>query len=51
MNKIYRAEGNKVFANDEHFITVHITEPVISNVITVEKQAELLAELLNDTDE
>lgn len=46
----YVAKGNQVFVNGELFLTVHPTEPTTLNppLMTVERHAELLAEMLND---
>lgn len=44
----YVARGNQIYCNGELFLTVHITEPVKSEVITIEKQAEIIVEILNN---
>lgn len=48
MKETYQARGAMIYCNDELFITVHMTEPVISGVITIEKQAQIIAKILND---
>ncbi len=46
----YTAKGNQVFINGELFLTVHPTEPTRLDppLMTVEKHAEILAEMLNN---
>ena len=41
---IYTAVGNQVFAHEELFLTIHPTD---SGLVTMERQAELIAGVLN----
>lgn len=42
---MYKAVGNQIFHDNELFLTVHPTD--CGDNMTIEKQAELIAELLN----
>ncbi len=47
---MYEARGNQIFINDELFITIHPTEPVINGTSTIAEQAKIIADMLNELD-
>jgi len=48
LKPIYTAQGNEVLVLGELFLTVHETDTVRKNVLTLEEQTQHLADMLNE---